>query len=488
MSWRLFRLGFPAGVAIFFAALAGALLYPDGAAAHGLVGRSDLPIPDWLLVWGASLLLIGSFAALVLAWREPKFEQDSWRPVGETFSATVLNPAIAIVLGAISAGLLVLVIYSGFNGTEVASRNFSAVFVAVTFWLGGVGLSLLFGDVFRVLSPWRAIGRATSKLFAMVSGRRAPVPFEYPERLGRWPAVAGLVAYLYLENVWAAGSGGDVSPESIAIAATIYTGIQFAGMAMFGVDRWNDRGETFSVYFGMFASLSIFEVRDGRLGRRRPLSGSVNWAGPAGSLALVLVAIAGTTFDGAAEGTLKEPIASLFTALSDGGMGQVAAARLANTIYFGVTLAIIPAVFWLGIYGMRMVSTSRTAKELGGTFAHVFIPIAGAYLIAHYFSQFIFLEQAQFGYLLSDPLGDGTDLFGTANATIDYGVISATAIQWIQFGAVVIGHALALTLGHDKALATFKDPREASWSQIWMLVVTVMFSTLALYLLNQANA
>ena len=54
-------------------------------------------------------------------------------------------------------------------------------------------------------------------------------------------------------------------------------------------------------------------------------------------------------------------------------------------------------------------------KTLWRSFAHALIPIAFAYLLAHYFSLFFFQEQAQFTYLLSDPLGTGTtDLFGTA--------------------------------------------------------------------------
>jgi hypothetical protein len=37
--------------------------------AHALVAREDLPIPDWLFAWGASLVLIASFAGLSLLWR-----------------------------------------------------------------------------------------------------------------------------------------------------------------------------------------------------------------------------------------------------------------------------------------------------------------------------------------------------------------------------------------------------------------------------------
>ena len=63
-------------------------------------------------------------------------------------------------------------------------------------------LSVLFGDVFRAFNPWRAIGRAVSAGFGKLAGQRRPAPLTYPERLGRWPAVVGLVGFLFLELVW----------------------------------------------------------------------------------------------------------------------------------------------------------------------------------------------------------------------------------------------------------------------------------------------
>ena len=70
---------------------------------------------------------------------------------------------------------------------------------------------------------------------------------------------------------------------------------------------------------------------------------------------------------------------------------------------------------------MHTVSGSPPVRELARAFAGTLIPIALAYLVAHYFSLFVYQEQAQFTYLLSDPLGDGSDLFGTAGGGIDYG-------------------------------------------------------------------
>jgi hypothetical protein len=86
--------------------------------------------------------------------------------------------------------------------------------------------------------------------------------------------------------------------------------------------------------------------------------------------------------------------------------------------------------------------------------------------------------------LASDPLGDGSNLFGTAHATIDYGVIGATGIWLVQVGALLAGHVGGLVLSHDRALAVYASGRQAARSQTWMLAVMVGFTSLALYLLS----
>ena len=39
--------------------------------ADGLVGRSDLPIPEWLLVYAVAFILVVSFVGLAVLWPEP---------------------------------------------------------------------------------------------------------------------------------------------------------------------------------------------------------------------------------------------------------------------------------------------------------------------------------------------------------------------------------------------------------------------------------
>jgi hypothetical protein len=134
---------------------------------------------------------------------------------------------------------------------------------------------------------------------------------------------------------------------------------------------------------------------------------------------------------------------------------------------------------------MQSVGEGHDAGELSRRFAHTLVPIALAYLIAHYFSLVGYQGQG-LAYLISDPLGHGTNYFGTASATIDYGWISATGIWYVQVAALVIGHVCGLILAHDRALALYRDPRAATRSQYWMLVVMVGFTSLGLWILSAA--
>jgi hypothetical protein len=483
------KVGLAAAATVAVAAAA-ALLYPPPAAAHALVGKQDLAIPEWLFAWGASLVLIVSFIALTVAWRDTYFESEHWRPAPDWLSRTIVNPVTDVAAGAIGAFLLGVVLWSGLSGVEAPDQNFSVTFVFVTFWLGLVLVSILLGDVFRAFNPWRAIARAFAGVFRGVTRQEAPSPLAYPERLGRWPAVVGLVAFLWLELIYSESGFGAVglTPRTLAIAVLVYSTITLVGMALYGIETWLDRGEAFSVYFGMFSRLAPFEVRDGRLGLRRPLSGATRWAAVPGSVAVVLVAIGGTAFDGAQEGLLSDPINEVFQWMLDQGVGGTLAFRLTSSLFLALTLAFVAGIFWLGVRGMRTVrGTSLSLDGLGRAFAHGFIPIALAYLTAHYFSLAIFQGQAQFTFLLTDPLGDGSNLFGIAKDPIDYGLIGATAVWYVQVGALVAGHVTGLVLAHDKAIAVYEDPRLAARSQYWMLALMVGFTCLGLFLLSQAN-
>jgi len=135
---------------------------------------------------------------------------------------------------------------------------------------------------------------------------------------------------------------------------------------------------------------------------------------------------------------------------------------------------------------MRSVSGRFTTTQLSHTFAHTLVPIGFAYVLAHYFSLLIWRGQA-IGYLASDPLGNGTNYFGTAGWHVNYQVLSITAIWYVQVAVLMAGHVAGLTLAHDRALVTYRSPNDAVRSQYWMLVVMVGFTSLGLWLPSAVN-
>jgi hypothetical protein len=457
--------------------------------AHALVARKDLPIPAWLFAWGASIVLIISFFALSAAWRKPRFEEERWRPLNERVSSALLSIPVHLLCGAIGVFLLGFSIYAGLKGTEAPDRNFALTFLFVTAWLGFPLFSVIFGDVFRSFNPWRAVARLIGGAFTLIAGQ-PPAHLKYPQRLGRWPAAITLLAVVWLEVVYGASGGVAVglSPHAAGMAALIYTLYTLVMMTLFGVETWCQRGEVFSVYFGMFSQLGAFGVREGRLGRRLPLSASTHWATVPGSAAVVVASIASTSFDGAQEGAFKDAIVKTFEWLAETGLSLTTSLRLADTIFMLLCFVGVGVVYLIGVRGMATVRGAPPRAKLRSGFAHTLIPIAFAYLVAHYFSLFVFQEQAQFTYLLSDPLGTATtDLFGTASGGINFRLLSANAIWYVQVGALVIGHVVGLTLAHDRATAYWGDYRQAARSQYWMLAVMVAFTCFGLYLLSVGN-
>jgi hypothetical protein len=220
---------------------------------------------------------------------------------------------------------------------------------------------------------------------------------------------------------------------------------------------------------------------------RPPLSGAPVWPVIPGSAALLCVAIGSTSFDGFSNGPvwakLNPDLQSFF---KDIGFGTNGALMAAGTLGLVVAVGVISSFYLVGIQGMKTVGTGHDARELLGRFAHTLIPIAFAYALAHYFSLLAYQGQAV-GYLVSDPLGHGSNIFGTAHATIDYGIIAGAGIWYVQVGALIAGHVSGLVLAHDRALAMYPNVKEAAQSQYWMLVVMVGFTSLGLWLLSAVN-
>jgi hypothetical protein len=453
-----------------------ALALPASADAHGIVGKADLPIPVWLFSWTAAIVLVVSFVALSTMWTRPQLQQPRLRRLFK------LPPPVEWLASAFGVFLFGVVVYSGFAGAQVTQANFSVTFIYVIFWVGIPVASVLFGDIFRALSPWRTCARVCAALVRLLRrGRSAKPPLRYPRWLGLWPALAGIVGFAWLELIYVEKD----RPSILAALSVGYFVAMLAGMALFGIEEWSSQADGFGVYFNLLSKLSALVRRDdGAVYLRRPLSGVTDLEIRAGTVAFICAQIGTTTFDGFSNGGIwrnNEPsLQSLFEGV---GFNPTPAQELAYSVGLVFCILLITAVYRVGIFGVHSVSDRYDRHTLTRTFVHSLVPIAFAYVLAHYFSLLLWQSQAMV-YLASDPLGNGANLFGTSGFQIDYHLISYAAIWYVQVAALVSGHVGGLALAHDRALVLYKDPEEAVRSQYWMLAVMVAFTSFGLWLLS----
>jgi hypothetical protein len=461
------------------AVLAVLLVWPATAAAHGLVGRAYLPVPAWLFAWAAGIVLVVSFVALPRLWRTPRLE----RP-GE-LRVCAVPKLLEPIAGAIGIAMFVVVVVGGIAGSQIPTVNLAPTAIFVLFWVGFPILSAVAGDAFAPLNPWRAVARAGAWIARRTPiARTTPPPRPYPARLGRWPAVAGVFSFAWLELVFV----GRDDPATLAVMALGYALVQLVGMAWYGIEAWSSRGDGLGVAFNLFSRLAPLDWREHTLYRRRPLSGLSELPPAPGTVALITTMIGTTTFDGLANGPVWRSIAPrLVHDLTSAGLTGTAATEVTFTFGMVICILLCAGLYRLGVWGMGSVSPERHPdRQLATQFAHALAPIAFGYLLAHYFSLLATQGQAV-GYLVSDPFGTGANIFGTAGFKIDYGLISAAAIWYVQVAALVGGHVSGLALAHDRALVVYADPEQAAESQRWMLVVMVTFTCLGLWLLSAVN-
>ena len=440
--------------------------------AHGIGGVKDLPIPGWMFLWGAAVVLVLSFLAFGVLWRRPVLEAKSdGKPLPRAVSALVTAQALEILLGFLSSGLLVVVFLAALVGDANVTENIAPTFVYVVFWLGLVLISVLFGNVWRALNPWRAIARAVSWLWSKLGLTWESMT--YPERLGRWPAALLLFAFVALELTYVEPS----SPRVLALAIAFYSYATWLGMTAFGIEKWYERGEGFGVYFGLLARIAPFARRGDDIVVRAPFSGLGGVDRIPGTLAFLAVMLGSVGFDGISRGSWWSDLNS--EAEFDWGPSAAWLMRGAGLL---AAIALVAAAYLAATTLAQRIVHSR--RSLAREFTLSLVPIAFVYAVAHYLS--LFVNQVRYAWpLASDPFGKDWDLFGTANFQPAVTELAPNSIWYMQVAALIVGHVAGLAVAHDRALAIFRKPSDALRSQYPMLGLMVVYTVGGLYLLAQ---
>lgn len=450
------RLGLLVGVTLAFTAPASV------AWAHGIGVRGDLPVPLSMVSYGAGAILVASFAGLAVLWPHPRLESaPASRAVPAPGGRAVGWAEWPVRLMGVVAFAAVVV--AAFVGPMSPTENLAPVAVYVGLWVGGLVASALLGDVWSVVSPFETAAEVV-RATAMDPGERATAPLA---RVGVWPAAGSLLGFGWLELV----HPDAANPRVLAAAIAVYVLVIAAG-AMWWGRRWIRSAEAFGAILRVVAAMAPLHRGDhGRLRLRLPLAGLAHLEASAGTTALILVALGTTTFDGLTRQPFWESLL--------GGRTGWAVVPYA-TVGLLAAVALVAALYLWAMHEAARI-TGRGTGELADAFAHSLVPIALAYAVAHYFSLLVFEGQRLLA-LASDPVQAGWDLFGTADWTVDFTLVSPTTIAWVQVGAIVAGHLAGVLLAHDRAVAWFRG-KVATRSQIPLLLAMVVYTIGGLVLL-----
>jgi hypothetical protein len=438
--------------------------------AHGIGGRSDLPVPLWLAQYGAVAALVISFAVLGMFWRTPRLEgaAGDGRPLPDALQRFADARATRLGLRALGLLMFVVTVLVATLGPNNSGANPAPTWVYVWFWVGLVPASLLLGPVWRLLNPLRTVSAGLAWLAGDPHHERAR---PMPPRLGYWPAAVALVTFAWLELVYPYRD----EPYTVLVFLVLYVWVQLVAAFRYG-PAWYARGDGFEVYSTLVASLCPIGRRtDGRLGLRNPLAGLAALRPAPGLLAVICALLGSTAFDGLSRTRWWTDL-TLDT-------GPVESTVLGTAGLLGA-IGVVAVTYTAAIRAAERYRRVRPAAAAGGDpevplswqFAHSLVPILIGYTIAHYFSLLLF--QGQMGYILgADPFDRGWDLFGTADWKMNLVLISTSVIALIQVGAIVFGHILGVVAAHDRAIALFRG-RDTLRAQT-LLLATMVFYTLS---------
>ncbi|KAB1189989.1 hypothetical protein GJR96_17610 [Haloferax sp. MBLA0076] len=446
------------GLGIFLTSLAALLSDPVAAsnAAVGLAGASqdNLAVPRWLyLATGGAT--VGASALLASFVTDRRFIEQVHRWRRSVAVTDGLRRGLGVLGRLLGLALLALLVSLGYTGPQVPTVSFAVIVVFAGLRAGYTMFTYLVTDTWRVLNPWRTLSSVLPSGFV-----------EYPDRLGRWPAVAGILALVWIET--AAGVTRD--PALLATALVGYSVVTLVGAFAVGTDTWFDRADPVSVFLHFYGRVAPIRVDDDGISLRLPGMRLVtdDEVTDIAAVAVAVVLVWELTFSGF---VTTEQGASVIRAIVDVGVPPLLVYAL---VYLGGY-----AVF-LGLYllaaraTVRRIETFETPRALAVRFAPSLLAIAAGYHLAHYFGFFVSLSPMLVG-ALSSPLSP------PANPVV------LTLPAWfggLNVAFVLLGHLLAVWVAHSQAYRTFPSRMQAVRSQFPFVAVMILYTILSLWLIS----
>lgn len=434
--------------------------------AHGLGGADDLPIPASFAITGGTAALAISFIVLLLAWRRARFDTaDHELRVPPPIARILDGRRFKTVLRVLGLLFLGFMLWPALLGPDDLSNPVFGVAYA-WLWVGIVPASLLFGPVYRAVSPARTLLELLDRALGRAEGEGVR---SYPAWLGYWPASLGLFAFVWLELVSADGT----ELGFVRLWFALYAAVLLLGWAVFGT-TWISRADPFEVYSTLLGHLSPWSrnATSGRLVLVSPLRNLARLRPETGLVAVMAVLLGSTAYDSwSTSVTWIRFVQSNTINLT-----------LLGTSLMLMIILIVGATFTAASMATGVDPDRTTRRELPRRLAHSLMPIIVGYMVAHYLSFLVEYGQQTLIYL-SDPGGTGADLFGTADMEINYWLsLNPSILATVKVLAIVVGHVLGVIAAHDRSL-TLIPRRHHTSGQLALLIAMVGYTFMGLYLL-----
>ncbi|MGK8208182.1 hypothetical protein ACRS8P_13920 [Burkholderia cenocepacia] len=463
---------------------------PAAAHAHAFGAIYTLPLPLWLYLYGCVAALVASFAVAIVVGHDRRWlgiPVQRHRGTPEADERRLDRLCNRWWLRAAGVATLAIGTTCALVGSPVASANLSMTLFWVLFVLGFQYLCACFGNLYRAVNPWRT----TAQLAGIATGGGKAM--RHGDARGYYVAFAFLYGLICLE-LFSSGS-----PRELGMALLAYTAINLTGARALGSRVWFGSFEAFAVLFNIVGSLSLLRPTHRQLAIVEPVivpcaDGGTLRAPPTGLMLCILFLLSSTAFDGFRDTRVfvdlywvhayrfltpwtGSDITRSFPLLQSGYHALQYVALLLSPLPFA-------GVLWLACRcGKALLRTRISSVTLAHAFSPAVIPVAVGYNVAHYFT-LLASQGPDIVRLISDPLGNGWNLFGTAFHHTGTPILPADLVWHIQVAAILGGHVIGILAAHRIALRIFGTGKTAALSQFPTLVVMLLYTTAGLWILS----
>ncbi|MFB6138008.1 MAG: hypothetical protein ABEJ42_06675 [Halobacteriaceae archaeon] len=454
-------------------ALLSAAVAPASAHVGALGGSADPgPVPTWLVVVTGGVVVAGSFLAttFVTDRRDVDLVAGLYRTVAVPRRLASAGAAVGGALGVLG---LLAVLASGVLGPTLARANLAVLLVWTGWWAGYTMTVYGAGDTWGLVNPWATLVRGARWA---LDGVTDPPRVAYPDRLGAWPAVAGLVVFVFLEVV----SPLATDPRLLAAVVAGYTVVTLTGAVLVGPRAWFGNVDPVSRVFALYGRLAPVRAvdptdADPNAGRTTLAVGlpGVHLCTPdrplgADETALVVALLWVTSFDGLVSTPAWNDLARAVVGAGVPPLALYAAVAVAGLAVFHRAYA--AAARW----ATRTADTYVTPRYLAGWFAAALLPIAAGYHVAHFLAYLLRLLPALWGALWT-PLS-------AAPVTV---VVVPSWFGVLQLGFVVAGHLAAVWIAHAASFRLFPGRLQPLESQYPFVLVMVGYTVASMWIVAQ---